>query len=95
MNIKNLTEQDDAPQGENLPQTSMTFGEILVGLDFNPSNDNKVHKAKRLCADLADLLYDELKTRESCEISHILYSTTIGKILDAQMNVVKLITLKY
>jgi hypothetical protein len=45
------------------PQTTreLTFGEKLVGLNFNPSNDDKVSKAKRLCAELADLLYEDQK----------------------------------
>jgi len=73
----------------------MTFGEKLVGLNFNPSNDDNVSKAKKLCADLADLVNDEMSQRENSELSSILKNKTYGDILDAQMNVVKLLTLKY
>lgn len=73
----------------------MTFGEKLVGLNFIPSNDDKVGKAKRLCADLADLLNDENNQRETSKFSQILFSHTVGEILNAQMNVVKYLTLKY
>lgn len=73
----------------------MTFGEKLVGLTFNPSNDDKVAKAKKLCADLADLLEEELQGKESSRLEHLLYPSVVSKILDAQMNVVKLLTLKY
>lgn len=73
----------------------MTFGEKLVGLKFNPSNDTKVDKAKRLCAELADLLHEECSNREPSEFGAILYNHTIGEILNAQMNVVKVLTLKY
>lgn len=73
----------------------LTFGEKLVGLTFNPSGDQKVQRAKELCAELADLVYDDLANKEV--ISHLknqLYEHTIGEILNAQMNVVKVLTFK-
>ncbi len=85
------------PNIAEVQQQEMTFGEKLVGLTFNPSNDNKVDTAKRLCAQLADLLHDEFNVDNAgmTEIKAVLYSHTIGEILNAQMNVVKLLTLKY
>lgn len=79
----------------NAVQRELTFGEKLVGLTFNPSNDDKVSKAKRLCADLADLLYDDCKQSETSEMKNILVNHTYAEILNAQMNVVKVLTLKY
>lgn len=73
----------------------LTYGEKLVGLNFNPANDDKVGKAKRLCADLADLLYDDYFQTELTDLKRTLYEHTIGEILNAQMNVVKVLTLKY
>lgn len=84
---------DDVPQTNDTRQ--MTFGEKLVGLTFNPSNDDKVSKAKRLCADLADLLYDDQKNSETSELKKVLLPATYAEILNAQMNVVKVLTLKY
>lgn len=84
----------------------MTFGEKLVGLNFNPSNDDKVSRAKKLCAELADLLMDNtLPGSEGLEyyynkstLDHYLKATlrdhALHSILDAQMNVVKVLTLK-
>lgn len=84
------------PQGDtNAPQRQLTFGEKLVGLNFNPSNDDKVSKAKKLCADLADLLYEDQKNSETSELKKILLPATYTEILNAQMNVVKVLTLKY
>jgi hypothetical protein len=77
------------------PTPQMTFGEKLVGLTFNPSNDDKVAKAKKLCAELADLLYEETRLRESSRLSSILENNAYSEILNAQMNVVKVLTLKY
>lgn len=78
---------------EKTPQ--LTAGQKLVGLNFNPSNDDKVGKAKQLCADLADLLYEDRKRQETSALYDELYHHTIGEILNAQMNVVKVLTLKY
>lgn len=77
------------------PVGVLTFGQQLVGLDFNPSNDDKVGKAKRLCADLADLLYNDHKGEGASDLYDDLYHHAVGEILNAQMNVVKVLTLKY
>lgn len=91
-NVKDLAE----PTQDGLEQMrGLTFGEKLVGLNFNPSNDDKVSKAKRLCAELADLVEGEFQNNELTFLQSRLYDHTIGEILNAQMNVVKLLTLKY
>lgn len=82
-------------QIENTSQKEMTFGEKLVGLTFNPSNDDKVGKAKKLCAELADLLNNHNQESDSTQFSQRLFSHAICEILNAQMNVVKVLTLKY
>jgi len=87
--------ESDFVKTNPLPERQMTFGEQLVGISFNPANDDKVAKAKRLCADLMDLAEEEFKNRETSKLSGILYNHTVGEILNAQMNVVKLLTLKY
>ena len=76
-------------------QREMTFGEKLVGLTFNPSGDEKVHRAKELCAELADLLNDNADPNIERPLCRLLFDKTIGNILDAQMNVVKVLTFKY
>ena len=73
----------------------MTFGEKLVGLTFNPSGDEKVQRAKELCAELADLLHGNASSGEQSALYKLLSEKAIGDILDAQMNVVKVLTLKY
>ena len=86
-------EQKETGQG-------MSFGQQLVGLTFNPSGDPKVQRAKELCAELADLIQsDYLDKRFSGEKPSDLYKQlhahAVGEILNAQMNVVKVLTLKY
>lgn len=79
------------------PTREMTFGEKLVGLNFNPSNDDNVARAKQLCADLANLVEEHRNNeqRERTQLEDKLYNHTVGEILNAQMNVVKLLTFKY
>ena len=89
-----VTQPTAAPQDSGVSR-EMTFGEKLVGLTFNPSNDDKVSKAKRLCADLADLLYEDQRNSETSELKKVLLPATYAEILNAQMNVVKVLTLKY
>ena len=71
----------------------LSFGQQLVGLKFNPSGDDKVTKAKQLCAELADLLNDHNNSKESTQFSQRLFSHAVGEILNAQMNVVEVLTL--
>jgi hypothetical protein len=80
-------------EGEEKP---LTFGEKLVGLTFNPSGDKNVQRAKELCAELADLIYNDYDAKdEVSDFYDYLYEHTVGEILNAQMNVVKLLTFKY
>lgn len=81
--------------GDPASATPPTFGEQLVGITFNPANDDKVYKAKRLCADLADLLHEEMADKEETQISRIIMNGVYLDILKAQMEVVKALTLKY
>lgn len=84
---------------QNETVRELTFGEKLVGLNFNPSNNEKVDKAKKLCAELADLLNSESPNigQESTvpqPLKVTLFRHAIGEILNAQMCVVKVLTLK-
>ena len=89
------------PIGELSDKNELTFGEILVGLSFNPSGNDIVNKAKLLCAELADLVNDHYltwyaehkdDTNPTSQIKGHLYDHTLGELLNAQMNIVKLIT---
>ena len=77
-------------------QDTMSYGQKLVGLTFNPSGDPKVQRAKELCAELADLLHDHVsRPSERSALENLLHNHAVGEILNAQMNVVKVLTLKY
>lgn len=91
--MQTLSEQEYKAPKATGQQKQYTLGERLVGLNFNPSKDPNVNEAKQLCARLADLLMEQ--KRESEFLTDALLQHTIGEILNAQMNVVKLLTLKY
>ena len=71
-------------------------GEMLVGRTFNPSKDSDVDTVKRACAYMIDVIE---KHRENCTHDgslttdkEFLMNHAIGEIINAQMNVVKVIT---
>ena len=77
-------------------QIQLSFGEKLVGLSFNPSENEKVDKAKKLFAEAADLLKEHIvEVREKEGLTTMgadLFSHAIGEILNAQMCTVKVLT---
>lgn len=76
----------------------LTFGQQLVGIDFNPSGNEKVDKAKFLCAELADMIeesrVDSIANGTYNSLRQMLVENSFSEILNAQMNVVKVLTLK-
>jgi len=77
----------------NEEQSELTYGEKAVGLTFNPSNDDDVHKCKRTFA----LIIDNLnKLRDSTKSSEVkrMASIAITEAQTAQMWAVKAITWK-
>jgi hypothetical protein len=83
---------------ENNLERELTFGEKAVGLNFNPSGDEKVIKAKQLMADAIDLLeQSELEKSDYGKIkqnweANVFRTNAFNKIIDAQMSLVKYIT---
>jgi len=81
---------------ENTVPRALTFGEQLVGLTFNPSGDEKVQRAKEICAELADML-DEYARKHNLmayPLTDTMYKNAIGEVLNAQMNAVKILTIR-
>lgn len=71
-----------------------TFGEQLVGLSFNPSGDEDVHRVKELAAEMAEILKRRYSEDPKTPVKSLLFDHAVGEILNAQMTVVKVITLK-
>ena len=75
-----------------LTNGELSYGQKLVGITFNPSQDSKVQRAKELCALLADLVKDCKNNQEQSDLDDLLKNGAIQRILDAQMWAVKYIT---
>ena len=71
-----------------------SFGEQLVGLSFNPSGDADVHRVKELAAEMAEILKRRYTSDGRSAVKSLLFDHAVGEILNAQMNVVKVITMK-
>ena len=70
------------------------FGELLVGLSFNPSGDEDVHRVKELAAEMAEILKRRYSEDQRGPVKSLLFDHAVGEILNAQMSVVKVITMK-
>jgi hypothetical protein len=71
-----------------------SFGEQLVGLSFNPSGDADVQRVKELAAEMAEILKRRYTADGRSAVKSLLFDHAVGEILNAQMNVVKVITMK-
>jgi hypothetical protein len=72
-----------------------SFGEQLVGIDPDvPHADEDVQKVKELMAQAAEILKRRYSTDAKVPVKSLLFDHAVGEILNAQMAVVKVITLK-
>lgn len=73
-------------------------GERLVGISFNPSADPEVDTVKRACAYLIDVIEkhreDAIANGTLTANREFLMNHALGEVINAQMNVVKVITFK-
>jgi hypothetical protein len=80
-----------------LNNQSLTFGQKLVDVNFNPSGNPTIDEVKQLCARLADIVWENSKGRDVSEpyMFFQIRDHSISTILNAQMNIVKLLTFKH
>ena len=86
---------NDLPEVVGMNETKiLSFGEQLVGIEFNPSNDAGVAKVKELFAEAANILKDSYQEGPGNPIKSLLFDHAVGELVSAQMAVVKVITFK-
>jgi hypothetical protein len=86
---------EEETKGVTVVETKLpTFGELLVGLEFNPSGDPDVHRVKELAAEMAEILKRRYEEDQRGPVKSLLFDHAVGEILNAQMTVVKVITMK-
>ena len=72
-----------------------SFGEQLVGLDLdNPHEDEDVQKVRLLAAEMTEILKRRYSTDAKLPVKSLLFDHAVGEILNAQMTVEKVLTLK-
>ena len=69
------------------------FGHQLVGLDPDNLDDSEVTKVKLLAAQMAEILKTNYEA-ERGPLKSMLFDHALGELVNAQMAVVKVITLK-
>ena len=72
----------------------LSFGEQLIGIEFNPTNDTGVAKVKELYAEAANILKESYTSSPGNPVKSLLFDHAVGELVSAQMAVVKVITFK-
>lgn len=80
----------------NIKETKIpTFGEQLIGVDVETEQQDDVTKVKAMFAEIAEMMKTNYQTESKHPLKSLLFDHAIGEILNAQMSVVKVLTLKH
>lgn len=83
------------PEGQTIIETKiLSFGELLVGIEFDSANEDKVAKVKTMMAEIANLMKDNYNSEQKSPVKSLLFDHAVGELVNAQMAVVKVITFK-
>jgi len=72
-----------------------TFGEQLIGVDVETEQQDDVTKVKAMFAEIAEMMKTNYQTESKHPLKSLLFDHAVGEILNAQMSVVKVLTLKH
>lgn len=72
-----------------------SFGEQLIGITYNPESEDTVVKIKSMFAEIAEIMKKDYTENNRHPLKSLLFDHAVGEIVNAQMAVVKLITLKH
>lgn len=73
---------------------SLTDGQKLMGVTFNPSKDPRVDDVKNAFASIADLVFEQ-GTPDNSYNFNLIRGCSLHALIHGQMDVVKLLTFKY
>ena len=80
----------------NIKETKIpTFGEQLIGVDVEAEHQDDVTKVKAMFAEIAEMMKTNYQTESKHPLKSLLFDHAVGEILNAQMSVVKVLTLKH
>jgi hypothetical protein len=72
----------------------VSFGETLLEIDFDISEDSSEYKVKKLMAEAANVWREEYIIAGGNPVRSILFEHALGEIVNAEMSINKVITLK-
>lgn len=72
-----------------------TFGEQLIGADYQPDSQDLVLKVKAKFIEIAEIMKEDYQGPSRHPLKSLLFDHAVGEVVNAQMAVVKLITLKH
>lgn len=87
-----MNELKKVHDGMIIQEKLLSFGEILVGIEFNDSNDDRATRVKQLMAEIANIMKDAYNDNPKSPVKSLLFDHAVGEIVNAQMSVVKVIT---
>lgn len=81
---------------EGVKETKVpSFGQQLIGVDFNPSGDPTVYKVKMMFAEIAEIMKQNYLGESKHPLKSLLFDHAVGEVVNAQMAVVKVLTMKH
>jgi hypothetical protein len=72
-----------------------SFGEQLIGVEFDPSSSDEVTKVKSMFAEIAEIMKTNYQGNNRHPLKSLLFDHAVGEIVNAQMSVVKVLTMKH
>jgi len=72
-----------------------SFGEQLIGIDIDSPETDEVTKVKKLFAEVAEIMKKNYTESSKHPVKSLLFDHAVGEITNAQMSVVKVLTLKH
>jgi hypothetical protein len=72
-----------------------SFGEQLIGIDIDSPETDDVTKVKKLFAEVAEIMKRNYTDTPKHPVKSLLFDHAVGEITNAQMSVVKVLTLKH
>jgi hypothetical protein len=72
-----------------------SFGEQLIGIDIDSPETDDVTKVKKLFAEVAEIMKKNYTDTPKHPVKSLLFDHAVGEITNAQMSVVKVLTLKH
>lgn len=72
-----------------------SFGEQLIGIDTREEATDEVAKVKMMFAEIAEIMKKNYTANSKHPIKSLLFDHAVGEIVNAQMSVVKVLTLKH